>query len=91
MAQLILNEEEKKVASWLDMPDETLGQRVRQMFVNMNNLLTERERFTIASFALHLACNAAKQNTATVTYEMKGVTFSEKGLGDWEVKVSKIS
>lgn len=86
MAELILTENEKQAASYLDWSDEDLGKLVRSIAVNLK---TERESIQAASLAILLAGFVAESGSNRAVFSLTKVAHKGKALGNWIITVEK--
>ncbi|HFC8518915.1 TPA: hypothetical protein ACFP41_001797 [Neisseria weaveri] len=86
MAELILTEEEKQAASYLDWSDEALGKLVRKIAANLKN---EKEGIKVTATAMLLVGFIAETGSTSAEFKMDNITQGETELGNWIIKVSK--
>jgi len=95
VAELILTEEEKQAASWLDFDDASLGRCVKSTahFIRSQSQKDDPEGgdvVTVNATSLLLVGRAIKSNADTFTTSIYGVTIKGKEVGDWEVVAKRV-
>jgi hypothetical protein len=90
MSQLILTEKEKAAATWLELPDATVGQLVKHTAIKILEADDEMGRVGYMSAALILTGMAGKANSATTTFTLKGTTFQDEPTGDWQITIKRL-
>ncbi|WP_257311157.1 hypothetical protein [Geothrix fuzhouensis] len=91
MAELILTEEEKAAATWLELPDEAVGKLTKKVALDIVKIGNEQGRVWTMSAALILIGHAADMNATTSTTTIEGFTHGAEKLGDWEVTIKKLA
>jgi transcription elongation factor Elf1 len=90
MAQLILTEKEKKLATWLELDDESLGKFVK---ANILQVLT-RSKEDLAVFTLSCAtalCAIANEaNAGKLELTLDNLKNKTNTFGNWKVTVKKM-
>ena len=93
MAQLILTDEEKATAAWLDCSDESVGVVTKYMMTCLNNaagrLKEERGKIEFASITQLLIGLCASSNAETTTVAVNGYTYKGEELGDWKITIER--
>lgn len=93
MAELILTEEEKKLPSYLDWDDETLGKAVRAamaLIAHEGKDETGGTRLGLMSAAFVLIGSCVETNGSTMDITVEGATVRDKTVGDWRVRIDKL-
>jgi len=91
MAELILTEEEKAAATWLELSDDAVGKLTKKVVLDIVKIGNEQGRVWTMSAALILIGHAADMNATTSTITINGFTHGAERLGDWEVTVKKLA
>ena len=86
MAKLILTQEEKDAATYLEWSDEALGKAVKKLALGINDHMGDLAATTMAC-ATNLACTAHDANADTLKMELIGVTECDEARGNWKVTV----
>lgn len=86
--ELILTDEEKAAASWMDWDDETIGKAVRAMASiwqgeDPNRILAHR------AAAMFLCHGAMDVNAETTTLCLDGVTFRGEPIGNYRITIER--
>lgn len=89
MAQLILTDEEKAAATWLELPDETVGKVVKNTALKFLEADKEMERMGCMSACLILTGMMHDANAETTTIELKGTSTSAHPTGDWKITIER--
>lgn len=93
MAQLILTEEEKAAASWLDCSDESVGVATKYMMTCLKNaagkLQEDQGKIEFASITQILIGLCDSSNAETTTVEVNGYTYKGEERGDWKITVER--
>jgi len=89
MAELILSDEDKAAARWLQMSDESVGRLVKYTQVAILRDADEQKRVCWWSAMLLLVSLAHEANAETSTFQIDGVTIGDVPIGDWEVVVRR--
>ena len=90
MAQLILTEKEKKLASWLDLDDESLGKFVKANICKVKELKPDIGIF-LMSLVTAFCSIAHETNADTFSIEVKGLKNKTNDLGNWKVTAKRIT
>lgn len=90
MSQLILTEEEKAAATFLELPDETVGHVVKHTAIQFIQTDQEKERLGIMSACLIITGMMHDANAEETTIKLEGTTTSTEHTGDWEITVRRI-
>lgn len=91
MAELILTDEEKAAATWLELPDETVGKLVKKIAADMPRLAKETDKITSVAILLMLAGFSKEANSTKTTYTLNGTTNKDTPTGDWRITVENIN
>lgn len=86
MAELILTQEEKDAATYLEWSDEALGKAVKKLALGINDHMGDHATATMAC-ATNLACAAYDANAETLEVKLVGVTECDEARGNWKVTV----
>ena len=86
MAELILTQEEKDAATYLEWSDETLGKAVKKLALGINDHMGDRAAGAMAC-ATNLACTAYDSNAETLQMKLAGVTERDEARGDWLITI----
>lgn len=89
MANLILTEEEKAAAKWLDFDDVAVGKLVKLCMCTFAERDNEQEQIKGMSAAFFLIGKAIEANANSLKQTVEGVTFAGKHCGNWEILVRK--
>jgi len=90
MAELILTEQEKKGASYLDWSNDSLGKLVKMIGVLMNDEHGKESAWI--SMAAHLLVDLSRRTNSTdTTVTVSGCTKDDKPIGDWTINIKKIN
>lgn len=84
MAELILTDEERATATYLEWSDEALGKAVKKMALYIQDTRGSDSIANMAA-ALLLIDTALKKGKAGYFLELKGVTDGGTPIGDWRV------
>jgi len=90
MAELILTDEEKKMRTWVELDDESLGRVVKADMFKVKEASEERERLLLFSAAMILCAAAADTNADKLIQTIKGLTTKGQPLGNWKVTVRRL-
>lgn len=90
MAELILTEEEKAAATWLELPDETVGKLVKRTALGFIEADKEMERIGCMSACLILTGMMHGANAETTTIKLNGTTTSKEPTGDWVIRIRRV-
>lgn len=88
MADLILTEEEKNTASYLDWDDVSLGKAVKMLALKIRDERGD-ESLSMTACATMLACSVP-EDAAGLNFRLDNVTSGDKSLGNWNVAITKI-
>lgn len=86
MAELILTDEEKQAASYLDWSDEALGKLVRSIAIDLK---TDKASINASSLAVLLVGFVAESGSNKASFKLGEVSHKGEVLGDWIIKVEK--
>lgn len=88
MAKLILTDEEKAAASFLDWDDDALGKAVKNIALIFND---DRGEDTLKHLgaAYFMIARCIDLNAEKGKVNIEGLTQDGESLGDWEVEVRK--
>lgn len=91
MAELILSDEDKAAARWLQMSDESVGRLVKYTQLVFLREDEEHERVWTWSAALLLCGIAHEARAGDMTLKIDGITLENGAvpIGDWEVVVRR--
>jgi hypothetical protein len=87
--QLILTDDEKKAATWLELDDESIGKIVKAGAFEIKNVSEEEDRLTLYSAALILISATAKTNADKLKQTINRLTIQGKPYGDWILTITK--
>ena len=90
MSELILTEAEKVAGTWMELPDETVGQLTKHTALKFLEADDEMGRVGCMSAALILTGMAHTANSETTTITLENTTTSTEPTGDWEITVRRI-
>lgn len=88
MAELVLTDEEKKTATYLEWDDAALGRACKKIALLFNDDNGKRAMKHTGA-AVFLISEAVASNATTTTIELEGATDPEP-LGDWRVTLERI-
>lgn len=89
MPELILTDEEKKAASYLEWDDEALGKLVKYTAALMKDEHGQSPAFSAT--CAHMIVNMAREANATeCTLTLTGATVKGEPIGDWEVIARRV-
>jgi hypothetical protein len=89
MAELILTEQEKKDASYLDWGDEALGKLVKMIAALINDEYGKDAAWH--AMAAHLLVDLSrKTNSTDTTLTVRGCTKDGEEIGDWAVNIKRL-
>jgi hypothetical protein len=88
--ELILTEQEKKTASWLDLDDESLGKFVKANICKVKELKSDIGIF-LMSLATAFCAIAHETNADTFSIEVNGLKNKTNDLGNWKVTAKRLS
>lgn len=90
MAELILTDQEKADDSYLDWDDASLGRLVRSLVARVRTEEHVREA-VFGATDVHLLIGLARAvNADERASTLKGVTYADERLGDWEITVRRM-
>lgn len=91
MAELILSDDDKAAARWLQMSDESVGRLVKYTQLAILREADEQKQVWWWSAMLLLLSLAHEANSETSTFQIEGVTLENGAvpIGDWEVVVRR--
>jgi hypothetical protein len=90
MSELILTEAEKAAGTWMELPDETVGQLTKHTALKFLEADKEMERIGCMSSCLILTGMMHGANAEETTITLEGTTTSTKPTGDWEIKIRRV-
>lgn len=90
MAELILTDEEKAAATWLELPDETVGKLVKKIAADMPRLAKETDKITSTAILLMLVGYSEERGSTRTVYTLEGTTNHDRQTGNWKVTVEKL-
>lgn len=90
MAQLILTDEEKAAATWMELDDATVGKVVKKTALGLMAKSDEQGRVWWFSAAMLLCGMANDANADKFSQELLGFTEGDTDCGDWLVTVQRI-
>lgn len=91
MARLIITEEEKRAATFLEWDDAAVGKAVKALAASILDTRGDVSMEWYAS-ACALISLAAKCDSAVSTFTLKKVVFgdSKEPIGDWQIQVKRL-
>jgi hypothetical protein len=91
MAELILSDEDKAAARWLQMDDVSVGRLVKYTQLAILRDADEQQRVWWWSAALLLCSMADEAGSDNTKFKIEGVTLENGAvpIGDWEVVVRR--
>lgn len=89
MAELILTEEEKTSATFLEWDNESLGNAVKAVAAICNDNHGEHA-LKVTGAAVFLVSDAVRNDADVLTVKLSGVTSSGHDLGDWKITIERI-
>jgi len=90
MAELILTDEEKAAATWLELDNATIGKLVKKTALGLQAHSGEQGQVWWFSAAMLLIGMASDSNADRFTQEIRGFTREGVPCGDWRVSVDRI-
>lgn len=90
MAELILTEEEKNTATYLEWDDAALGRGVKKIALKIEDIKGE-DAISWCAGAMALIARAIDTNSTCSVMTVEGLFSGDEQLGDWEVTVRRIS
>lgn len=90
MAELILTDEEKDAASYLDWSNESLGKAVKVLAKSIQDR-RGKDAIAIQAYVAMLACLLDDNGKRGIKLTAKGVTEYDEPKGDWAVTIERIS
>lgn len=91
MAELILTDEEKAAATWMELDDATIGKLVKKTALGLHSLNAEQAHVWWWSAALLLCGMASDANADKFEQEITGFTESGEDRGNWRITVERIN
>lgn len=91
MAKLILTEEEKAAATWMELDDATIGKLVKKTALGLMSLKDEQAHVWWWSAAILLCSMASDANADKFEQEILGLTHSGEERGNWRITVERIN
>lgn len=89
MAKLVLTDQEKEDASYLDWGDEALGKLVKMISVLINDESGKDSAWM--TMAAHLLVDLSrKTNSTDTTVTVKGCTKEGEYIGDWAINIKRL-
>lgn len=89
MAELILTEEEKEAATYLEWNDEAIGKAVKRLAKEMQDNYGEVS-INMEACALFLSCQMYEADKNKYELELLGVTNEEEEYGDFKITIERI-
>ena len=89
--ELILTEEEKAAATWLELDDAAVGRMVKYNCGLIAQFCDEHERIRNMAAGLMLVTATAECNAEELTQTLHGCSSGDKEIGDWEITIRKLS
>lgn len=90
MAELILTEEEKAAATWLELPDDVIGKLVKKTALQIVAESNEQGRIFTMTAMILLCGMASDANAETTKIEVNGFHKEGEELGDWRMVLQRI-
>jgi len=89
MAELVLTEQEKKDASYLNWSDESLGKLVKMIGALINDDYGKESAWI--TMAAHLLIDFSKKTNSTdTTVTVNGCTNDGEEIGDWKINIKRM-
>lgn len=89
MAELILTEEEKHSANYMQWDDAALGKAVKKVSLNIRDIQGD-DALMVTSCATVLASRAARKKAKAIVVPLVGLTDGSEHLGDWEIVIRRM-
>lgn len=90
MAQLILTDEEKAAATWMELDDATVGKVVKKTALGLIDMSNEQGRVWWFAAAMLMCGMASDANADEFSQELLGFSYGDTDCGDWLVTVQRI-
>lgn len=90
MAQLIITDEERAAASYLDWDDASIGRGVKKIALKLKDVKGEHS-ISWSAGAVALIARAVDSNGQQSTMTIEGLVDDGRPLGDWEVTVRRLT
>ncbi len=89
MAELVLTEEEKKMKTYLEWSNETLGKLVKTIGLLIKDDYGKDSAWM--TMAAHLLVDLSrKTNSTDTTIKVEGCTNEGLAIGDWEINIKRL-
>jgi hypothetical protein len=89
MAELILTDEDRKAATYLDWDDASIGRGVKKIALKIEDIKGENSISWCAG-AMALIARAIDTNSEQSVMTVEGLIDDGNPLGDWEVTVRRV-
>ena len=91
MSELILTDAEKAAATWLELPDETVGRLTKHTALKFLEADNELGRIGCMSAALIITGMMHDANATETIITLNGATKTDlEPMGDWKITVERI-
>lgn len=88
MSKLVLTEEERKSATFLEWDDEALGKAVKAIALICNDDYG-KDALKVTGAAVFLVAEAVRNKANLMTLDVKGASEGEQQFGDWKIVVER--
>lgn len=88
LAELILTEDEKEAATYLEWDDASLGKAVKKLAKGIGDHKGS-DSMAQTACATFLACLVSKRDAIGAEIDLDGVTDDGKDMGDWQVIIKR--
>lgn len=89
MAELILTDEDRAAATYLDWDDASIGRGVKKIALKIEDI-KGHDSISWCAGAMALIARAIDTNSETSVMTVEGLVDDGKPLGDWEVTVRRV-
>jgi len=89
MAELIISEEERRTASFLEWDNESLGRSVKKLALNFKDK-DGKTSLKITSAAVILIAEAIQAGSEATDIELTDARKGDEHLGNWIIKLTKL-
>lgn len=92
MVEIVVTDEEKEAASYLDWDDAALGRFAKYTALRLTEMSKDSEglrKVAVASCAMMMVSAAHDSNATTLELKLSGHTSKEIPTGDWKIVVKR--
>ena len=88
--EVILTDEEKRAATWLELDDASVGRLVKAEAMKIKEIAGEQDKIVHFAAGIILCTAAIESNADVLKNDFTNLIFKGKPTGNWRVTVKKI-